>query len=355
MNFMNLPLSTKRALIVSPYLDHLGGGERYMLEAASALEKAGYQLFFAWENLAQVTHLTEMLGITLEDPQIDQKVLPHYFTPNNLSMFKVTRGYDLVFYMSDGSIPLLGGKKNFLHMQVPFHNIGGRSIKNKLKKLLLSGVVVNSRFTKKIVDQEYGINSKVIYPPVSDIVEQSKEKIILSVGRFEPSLNVKQQDKLIEAFKVLSKDLPEWKLVLVGASSSDEYIDSLKKKAGKHVEIITNAPYSKVQELYGKSSIYWHAAGLNVDQDKNPELTEHFGITTAEAISAGCIPLVVPKGGQTEVVPASDFYWNSIEELVDLTTKVAHDLAAYRGLAAGLSVNQYNVSNFRKQIVETLS
>ena len=64
----------KKALIVSPYLDHLGGGERYMLSVASVLETLGYQIFFGWDTLAEIANLSSMLGIELKSPQLDSSI-----------------------------------------------------------------------------------------------------------------------------------------------------------------------------------------------------------------------------------------------------------------------------------------
>lgn len=346
---------TKKALVVTPYLDHLGGGERYMLEAASVIESAGYQLTIAWDKLTQVNKLTKLLGITLDSPQLDPTILPHYFGGNPLSMWQATRPYDLVLYLSDGSLPLLGAKKNIIHLQVPFHDVGGKSLKNQFKKRFIYKLIVNSHFTKSIVDKEYGIDSEVIYPPVNEIEPGKKEKLILSVGRFEPSLNVKQQDQLIKTFKQLSSKLPDWRLVLAGSSADQEYLTKLKELAhGATIEIKANLPYAKLIKYYQKASIYWHAAGLGIDEATQPELTEHFGITTAEAITAGAIPLVVPKGGQLEVVPNSKLHWSSLAELVNLTIKVTQNLPQYQKLASSLSVDNYSLEKFRSRIKNIL-
>jgi len=309
---------TNKALIVSPYLDHLGGGERYMLAAASALEALGYQIYFSWDNLAEITKLSTMLGITLKSPLLDPLVKQLYFGSNPISMYNKTRAYDVVFYLSDGSIPLLGGRKNILHMQVPFHDVGGRSLKNGFKKLCVHDIVVNSRFTKAVIDQEYGVNSKVLYPPVEMIKkEATKQQQILSVGRFEPFLNTKHQDVLIEGFRRLSAQISGWKLVLAGGTSSDTWLQTLKAKAaGLNITFAVNVSHTELSALYAESQIYWHAAGYGVDERKNPELTEHFGISTVEAISAHCIPLVVPYGGQREIVSSENLHWQSIDELV---------------------------------------
>lgn len=341
----------KKALIVSPYLDHLGGGERYMLSVASVLESLGHDVYFAWDNLEEVTKLADMLGITLKSPQLDPSIKKLYFGSNPLSMFNATRPYDVVVYLSDGSIPLLGGGCNILHMQVPFHGVGGKSWKNQLKKHFINHIIVNSRFTKQVIDKEYGLNSKILFPPVKPIPCNSpKEHAILSVGRFEPALNAKHQDILIEAWRLLSPQLPDWRLILAGASTSDDWLKNLQAKTvGLRIEFEINVSYDHLCQLYAKSTIYWHAAGYQVDETKNPELTEHFGISTVEAISALCIPLVIPYGGQREIIPDSSFYWESIEELVQKTlTKIQNPVIP------AVDVAQYSFDNFSKQLASLL-
>jgi glycosyltransferase involved in cell wall biosynthesis len=48
---------------------------------------------------------------------------------------------------------------------------------------------------------------------------------------------------------------------------------------------------------------------------------EHFGMTTLEAMVCGCIPIVINKAGQTEIVEhgISGFLWNTLDELIELT------------------------------------
>lgn len=336
-----------KALIVSPYLDHLGGGERYMLSVAMALEEAGYQLYFSWDNLEEISSLSAMLGITLRTPYLAPQIKDLYFARHPLAMFLATRPYDTVVYLSDGSIPLLGGRCNILHMQVPFHGVKGRSWQNQLKKRLIDHTIVNSQFTKKVIDREYGLSSKVIYPPVVPVTCRfPKENIILSVGRFEPSLNTKHQDVLIQAFRRLSPHLSGWKLVLLGASSADSWVDQLRTLARDlPVEFVVNASYGELCQLYARSRIYWHAAGYGVDELKNPELTEHFGISTVEAVSAGCLPLVVPYGGQREIIPDPLYHWTTIEELIAKTQSLALSQTSFT-----LDIIPYSLENFNRQI-----
>jgi glycosyltransferase involved in cell wall biosynthesis len=337
----------KQALIISPYLDHLGGGERYMLTIASVLESLSYTVTYGWDNPDSINNIASLLGLDLKTPVCDPTFLKSYHSRNPLSLYLSTRRYDLVVYLSDGSIPLLGGKKNILHMQVPFHGVGGKNWKNQLKLKNIHHVVVNSRFTKSVVDVEYGINSTVLYPPVAPINNSiPKEDLILSVGRFEPSLNVKKQDILIEAFKRLSPQSPSWRLVLVGGSSNEAWVSSLQERAlGYPIEVITNATHADLESLYCRAKIYWHAAGYGVDEAKNPELTEHFGISTVEAISAGAIPLVVGKGGQVEIVPDPQYHWDHIEDLVAKTISIISNPTAPQ-----IDLTLFSLSQFKNQI-----
>ncbi len=336
-----------KALIVSPYLDHLGGGERYMLSVASVLESLGYEIYFSWDNLEEILSLSTMLGITLKAPKLDPKIKDLYFQGHAIAMYLATKPYDVVVYLSDGSIPLLGGKKNLIHLQVPFHGVRGKSWQNQLKKKLIHRVIVNSAFTKHIVDAEYGIDSSVLYPPVQPVTCTSpKENIILSVGRFEPSLNAKKQDVLIEAMRLLSSTLPGWSLALAGGCSSEEWLGTLKQKsAGLAITFYPNISHDDLCGLYAKSSIYWHAAGYGLDEHKNPELTEHFGISTVEAVSAGCLPIVVPYGGQREIITSPLLHWETIEELVAKTKSVLESPNKLEYLSA-IKIDNYTESNF---------
>ncbi len=54
---------------------------------------------------------------------------------------------------------------------------------------------------------------------------------------------------------------------------------------------------------------------------------EHFGISTVEAMAAGCVPVVINKGGQREVVQhgVNGFLWDTLKELKEYTGILARD------------------------------
>jgi len=302
-----------KAGVYDPYLDTLGGGERYTLTFADCLSRNGYQVDVFWDDKADKKRLEERLGIKLERVNF----IPETFNSN---------GYDLIFFLSDGSIPFLTANQNILHFQVPFHGVGGRKWLNRIKLRRINYVVCNSFFTKKFIDQEYGVDAKVIYPPVAveSFKPLAKENLIISVGRFTDALHNKRQDVLIEAFKKMK--IKDWKLILIGGDEEGkEYVAGLRKKTdGSPIEIITNPSFDKLKVFYGQAKIFWTAAGFGINDEKEPEKVEHFGITTVEAMASGCVPVVINKGGQKEIVQQgkNGFLWETEKQLIDKTLEL---------------------------------
>lgn len=320
-----------RAAIYNPYLDTLGGGERYTLSFAKVLLDQGWSVNLQWPEETIKEKLAKRFGIDISGINI-------------VSDIKKGSGYDLCFWVSDGSVPLLSARKNILHFQVPFRNQEGRSLLNKMKFFRINKVVCNSKFVKKIIDAEYGVKSVVLYPPVdvAKIKPKRKENIILYVGRFSQLAQAKRQDILIKAFKRLQTK--SWRLVLAGGVEVGvgDYLDKLKKDAkGYPIEIKESPSFREIITLYGKAKIFWSAAGYGVNVRKNPEKVEHFGLTTVEAMAGGAVPVVFAAGGQKEIVRdgANGFLWKETGELVNLTKKLIQEKKLLQNLAGQARVS----------------
>lgn len=317
-----------KAAIYNPYWDTLGGGERYTLSFVQVLTEHGMTVDIEWKDRDLLIKAEERFGLKFRDVNIVESI-------------KKGEGYDLCFWVSDGSIPLLHSRNNILHFQVPFKDINGRSLINKMKLFRIKKVVCNSKFTKNIIDKEFGINSEVIYPPcdVNKIKPKRKENIILSVGRFSQLLQSKHQDILIDIFiKLCKKELRDWKLVLAGGSDvgAEELLKYLKKKSlGFPIEFVESADYKTIINLYGISKIFWSASGYGESEVKNPEKVEHFGISIVESMAGACVPLVINAGGYKEIINNSEngFLWNDLRELVKITKELITDNKLLRGIS----------------------
>ena len=333
----------------SPYLDTFGGGERYLLTLASNLSK-NHDVDVFWNDNTIKAPLTRFLKIDLAKISFVKNI----FSLNFYQKLLKSRNYDLIFVLSDGSIPTTLSKNNILHFQVPFI-LRKPSLITRIKLSRYKWVIANSNFTKNFIDRSFGISSKVIYPPV-DIksIKSSihKEEIILSVGRFSASqLHPKKQEVLIDVFKVLSKKIPTWRLILIGQAKKEDqkYLRKLKKSTrGFAIKIIENASADELRHIYSKTSIYWHATGFSEEEDKHPERMEHFGIATVEAQAAGAVPVVINKGGQKEIVTnyKDGLLWSTKTELFDSTLKLIND----QNLFIKLSKNAIkNCKRFRQE------
>lgn len=335
-----------RAAIFNPYLDTLGGGERYTMTFAKVLLELGWSVDVEWKNPEIKNELENRFGLDLKGI-------------NFVGEIKRGDGYDLCFWVSDGSIPILKARKNFLHFQVPFHHIGGNNLLNKMKLIRVDKIICNSRLTKKFIDHEYGVESLVIYPPVpiSRIKPKRKENIILSVSRFSQLKQSKHQDILIKAFKkMVDCGLKDWKLILAGGIEVGvgDYVEKLENLSeGYPVEIIKSPDFKTIVDMYGRAKIFWSASGFNEDEEKNPEKVEHFGITVVEAMVGGCVPIIYNAGGHKEIVKDSDngFLWNTTGELIKKTERAIKERMALAKMAQESS-KKFAYERFKKEILQ---
>lgn len=321
-----------KVAIYSPYLDTLGGGERYMMTIAQVLSKTNQvdilldSHLFLMDMQRLMQNLSDRFGLDLT--KINLVRAPLGKDSNALSRAIFLTKYDLLVYLTDGSIFYPTSTKNILHIQSP---IIGQAYKSIFGKLKLSGwdlIIYNSKFTQTNAKKYWPLQSEVVYPPVDigNLKPLKKKKYILSVGRFSSFLKDKKHEILIETFKKMHKDnnLEGWSLNLAGSLSGGDkqYLETLKEESkGFPINFFPNLGYSELIKLYGESLIYWHASGYGED---DPTKMEHFGISTVEAMTAGCVPVVIGKGGQMEIVNDGEdgFLWNNLSELENKTLKL---------------------------------
>ena len=196
-------------------------------------------------------------------------------------------------------------------------------------------IVTISEYSRKWIKKLWGKESTILFPPVDTDSFRSgnKEKIILSVGRFFPEHHNKKQLELAGVFRELfdrhPAEMNDYALYLAGGVGKRtdhlEYVEKVKA-AGKNypIKVITNIGWKELVGIFARSYIFWHASGLGEDEKIHPEKFEHFGITTVEAMAAGCVPVVINKGGQKEIIRKGydGFLFDSLEELKDITIKI---------------------------------
>jgi glycosyltransferase involved in cell wall biosynthesis len=303
--------------IYNPYFDSYGGGERYVLTLGEHWSQKHAVTVF-WDDRTVLQKAEERFNLDLSRVTIRQNF---FATGSIAAKLYQSSLYDLMFFLSDGSVPTSLARYNILHFQVPFSHVSMSS----WKAARYQQIVCNSEFTKKHLDKSIRTPVSVIYPPVDvdKFVSSKKTKTILSVGRFSSQYGAKKQDTLIQMFRegVKKGHFTGWRLVLAGGLLPTDiaYFEELQQKAdGLPVEFHPNCSFNELQEFYSEAPVYWHAAGFG---ETKPEHMEHFGITTVEAMASGAIPVAFAGGGQSDIIhdAINGFLWTTKDELYHKT------------------------------------
>ena len=366
-----LGLRKPRVCLYDHALHFIGGGQKYGCTIAECLQKEYDTTLIAnkkidtktlnkWYdlNLTNCKIKIAKLDINKNDEKINPTVAEHTienpFAPVEDEVLK----YDLVINVN--MVPHVNSlaSNSIFICHFPDRPQKGFFYVNKYDK-----IITNSKYTTSWLEKRWNLESdKVIYPPVDMEYKKkiTKENIILSVSRFEES-GTKKQLEMIKAFDELcrknSEEMKNWTLVLAGGSSiKNPYLEKTKeaaKRSKNKIEIMTNISNLELKKTYAKAKVFWHACGLNQDEQKNPQLIEHFGMTTVEAMQNGCAPIVIDGGGQREIIEdkMNGFKFSSEKKLISNTLKLIKDSKLLKQIQseAKKSSKKYSKQVFQKK------
>ncbi|MEM2292365.1 MAG: glycosyltransferase [Nitrososphaeria archaeon] len=319
--------------IFSPTFSIFGGGELVAATIANTLAENNYNArLFTYGKIYQ-RELKKYFGKRLH-PSIEVVVTPSFIRSNELLSFyqNIFRSYyfkskcDIWIDVYSNCIlpwtnidyihfPLL----NHYFFKPKFPYIKGRDIKaigvlpyiilekyiaNNMEKLVLA----NSCYTAAEIEKFYGIKAKVLYPPVSSInfniaysARTQRKNIVVSISRFAYS---KQLDKILYVALATPRDI---RFVIMGRVHNRDALSHLQKLIKKfdlidRMTLFPNISRFKMLQILKSAKVYLHTT-----------VGEHFGISIAEAMASGCIPIVHDSGGPKEFVP-EEFRYKDIKE-----------------------------------------
>ncbi|CAH8547715.1 unnamed protein product [Heterobilharzia americana] len=176
-------------------------------------------------------------------------------------------------------------------------------------------VMTNSSWTQRHIQSLWGGKPTVLYPPcptedlTNKLLNQQRNKWILSVGQFRPEKNHQLQLDAFHRFlnrQTLTKENNEqlFKLCLIGGCRDAEdcaLVLKLKEHAaalnlGDVVEFHINLPYQELKTYFSHCSVNLHTM-----------VDEHFGIGIVEGMASGLITVAHRSGGPlTDIIGPSE-------------------------------------------------
>ena len=165
-----------------------------------------------------------------------------------------------------------------------------------------------------------------------------KEKMILTVGKVEWS-NLKR--KGLEPFVRSAAYLPDAQFVLVG-DWADRSIEYLRSIASKNVVFTGRISDEELAGYYRRAAVYVQAS-----------LHEGFGLSVAEAMLAGCIPVTTRAGSMPEVVGECGLYCDSPDpaEIARVVELALDSSPTLRGQARERILDHFSLQQ-RQQLLE---
>ncbi|MFM6063301.1 MAG: glycosyltransferase [Microcystis panniformis] len=195
-----------------------------------------------------------------------------------------------------------------------YNRISNFSLENMKKNFSLA----NSGAVAAAIKDYYGIDAKVVYPPVvikpADIAWQDKENAFICSGRL---VEAKQPHRAIQCLEKVRQKGIDIKLYITGGGGGNgeakykRYLDQLIRDNSDWVQLLENLSYEEYSQV-----LYRCKYGIHFKP-------EPFGISIAEMVKAGIIPFTREGGGPAEIIGQenTDLFFNNLEEAVE---KIAH-------------------------------
>jgi len=218
-----------------------------------------------------------------------------------------------------------------------------KTLENHEGKLLLA----NSYFTAKVIKESLGAESKVLYPPIPNAffidervkLSSRREDLVVTVARFGAGKGVELVPEI--AYKT-RKNI---KFAMIGLAHDLTIVEAFRRNLKKlnledRVTIIPNASREQIKSFLSKAKVYLHTTRM-----------EHFGISIAEAMAMGCLPVVHDSGGAPEFVPDGLRYKNSIEA-AKILEKALADWEPEKAERMIENAERFSENNFSKNFIE---
>ena len=370
-----------RLLIIHPKLT-IGGAEKVILLMANSLKELGIDVCLAFSqvnNLALSSIRKELFSNvkilevgeheSLNTGSAISKALSYIedfrklsvFISNNLDDYDVINPHNFPSYFSavfiDRSTPVIWTCHEVLdpYGELRDYYEHSRSFKYFIKLLhridtyivrrRLSAIITNSKKNIRLIAERYGRRSYLAYPPIDiDLFTSGtlRSKLLecdLSLLQVGSLVKLKNQLGSLIALKIVKREVPNSKLIIVGSGSWSRRLAYITTALGleKDVIFISHLNDYELARTYRSSDICIH-----------PVLEQSFGLTPFEAIASGIPVVLSDRCGAAEI-----FQKHAPSMLVD----PAPNILARKIIEIYRNYDEFmdRVKEFRKFIISDLS
>ncbi|MEM2742356.1 MAG: glycosyltransferase family 4 protein [Nitrososphaeria archaeon] len=220
-----------------------------------------------------------------------------------------------------------------------------RNIQNYDRKLLIA----NSYFTANAITEAMKVDAKVLYPPITasflkySCFDERRENIVVTIGRITEDKKVEAIPKI--ANRVRDKDV---KFIIIGFLHDKNTLYKVNAEIQRlglkdRIKIFTNISKRDQEKILKSAKVYLH-----------PPTIEHFGISIAEAMALGCIPVVYEVGGAKEFVP-KNFIYSNLEEAAKKVEKAIDTWSQKEAKRMNSIAQNFSEHNFRRNFLQMFS
>lgn len=214
------------------------------------------------------------------------------------------------------------------------------------KKLVLA----NSHFTAKVIKESLGADSRILYPPIPSMFFQEnsiipkghRENLVVTIARFGQGKGVEIVPKIAG---LTDKNIHFVMIGLLHDRSVLDLVIKMVKKLGleNRLRILTNASRDEIKSILARAKVYLHTT-----------IMEHFGMSIAEAMAMGCLPIVHNSGGAKEFVPTEYRYENPQEAAKKIETAVC-EWSPQKMSKMMETAERFSEANFSKRFMKLFS
>jgi len=375
-----------RIAVIHPSLKAGGGSEAVAVWAMDVLMNE-YDLTLITTGSCPMSSLNEYYGTQIDPAQIQIQTVPVF--PLFKKRFDALRHFNLIRYCKKTAHDYDIMVSAYNAMDFGKHGIqiiGDFSFDDKVRRQMYSGAdgwsdylyresigrkiylslgrilsgttehgwkqnltIANSFWSASILKEIYGLESRVIYPPVSIRAKKrswsDRRNGFIFMGRLVPEKGV---DKVISMLQKVRQRGHDIHLHILGS--------------------LTNTPFCKrIQRLCDDNSDWCYLEGSLSGNRKTDILDQHkygisgcqneaFGIAVAEMARAGCIVWVPKSGGQMEIVQQESLMYRNPEEAVFLMDEMLKNESRQIDCQKKLikASDRFSTDRFKSEILDVI-